>query len=122
MIWTLIVLCIFIVSLAIGIFVDDYYHDVIKFSGILAAVASGVVLLIMVGIIIGEHTFVDHKVAEIQAEREALVYQMDHQLFLGDALGEYNKKIIWMRNVNENPWTSWFQGDYIYEVDPIELK
>ena len=122
MIWTLLVLFIFLASLAIGIFVDDYEHDCIKFSGILAAIASGVVLLLMVGVIIGEHTFVDHKVKELQAEREALVYQMDHQLFLGDALGEYNKKIIWMRNVNENPWTSWFQGDYIYEVNPIELK
>ena len=122
MIWTLLVLFIFLASLATGIFVDDYEHGCIKFSGILAAVASGFVLLLMVGIIISEHTFVDAKVDQLQAERDALVYQMDHQLYLGDALGDYNKKIISWRHVHENPWTSWFQGDYIYEVDPIELK
>ena len=122
MIWTLLVLFIFLASLAIGIFVDDYEHDCIKFSGILAAIASGLVLFGMICSIICEHTFVDSKVEQLQAERNALVYQMNHQLYLGDALGEYNKKIIWMRNMNENPWTSWFQGDYIYEVDPIELK
>lgn len=122
MIWTLLVLFIFLASLATGIFVDDYEHCAIKASGIIIAICSGVVLLCMICGIICEHTFVDHKVAELQAERDALVYQMDHQLYLGDALGEYNKKIIWMRNMNENPWTSWFQGDYIYEVDPIELK
>ena len=122
MIWTLLVLFIFLASLATGIFVDDYEHDVIKTSGIITAVCSGVVLLFMVCFIIDEHTFVDYKVAQLQAERDALVYQMDHQLYLGDALGEYNKKIIWMRNTHDNPWTSWFQDDYIYEIDPIELK
>lgn len=122
MIWTLLVLFIFLASLATGIFVDDYEHDTIKTAGIVTAICSGVVLLCMIFGIIYEHTFVDYKVAELQAERDALVYQMDHQLYLGDALGEYNKKIVWMRNMNENPWTSWFQGDYIYEVDPIELK
>lgn len=122
MIWTLLVLFIFLASLATGIFVDDYEHDVIKTSGIITAICSGVVLLFMVCFIIDEHTFVDYEVAQLQAERDALVYQMDHQLYLGDALGEYNKKIIWMRNTHDNPWTSWFQGDYIYEVDPIELK
>jgi len=119
MIWTLIVLCIFIVSLAIGIFVDDYE---LKYTGIATAVIYGFVLLCMVGAIISEHTFVDAKVDQLQAERAALVYQMDHQLYLGDALGDYNKKIISWRHIHENPWTSWFQGDYIYEVDPIELK
>ena len=122
MIWTLIVFCIFITSVAIGIFVDDYEHDNIKFAGIVTAVISGIALLFMVCGIISEHTFVDAKVDQLQAERAALVYQMDHQLYLGDALGDYNKKIISCRHVHENPWTSWFQGDYIYEVDPIELE
>lgn len=122
MIWTLIVLCIFIVSLAIGIFVNYYRYDDIKCAGIVTSVFSGIILFLMICFIIGEHMFVDHKVAELQAERAALVYQMDHQLYLGDALGEFNKNIIYLRHVHENPWTSWFQGDYIYEVDPIELK
>ena len=122
MIWTLLVLLIFLASLAIGIFVDYYRHDDIKLAGMVTSVFSGMVLFGMICFIICEHTFVDSKVEQLQAERAALVYQMDHQLYLGDALGQYNKKVIWMRNVNENPWTSWFQGDYIYKVDPIELK
>ena len=124
MIWTLLVLCIFIVSLAIGIFVDDYdyKHGNIKFTGIVTAFFSGMTLLLMICFIISEHIFVDSYVEQLQAERAALVYQMDHQLYLGDALGEFNKNIIYLRHMHENPWTSWFQGDYIYEVDPIELK
>lgn len=120
MIWTLLCLCIFIPAVAILIF-GDSYNDIWG-PALLTAVCTGFALVIMAGIIISEHTFVDQKIEALQAERDAIVYQMDNKLYLGDALGKFNSKIISWRHTYENPWTSWFQGDYIYEVDPIALK
>lgn len=120
MIWTLLCLCIFIAAVVILIFGDSY--DNIWTAALLIAICVGFALVCMGGFIISEHTFVDQKIEALQAERDAIVYQMDNKLYLGDALGKFNSKIISWRHTYENPWTSWFQGDYIYEVDPIELK
>lgn len=120
MIWTMLCICIFIAAVAILIFCDSCSD--LWCPALVTAVCTGSVLVIMAGVIISEHTFVDQKIEALQAERDAIVYQMDNKLYLGDALGKFNSKIISWRHIYENPWTSWFQGDYIYEVDPIELK
>jgi hypothetical protein len=80
-----------------------------------------VLLALGVGIL-SEYSFKDIKVAELQAEREALVYQLNHELYLGNSIGEFNKKIIKGQKLHENPWTSWLRGNYYMEIDPIDLS
>jgi hypothetical protein len=112
----------FVISILGLIFIDSYDHDVLYGVLIGIALISGVILFCMIGVIICENAFADRMLAKLQAEREALVYQMEHNLFLGDALGEFNKKIVSWKMTYESPWTSWFQGDYILQIDPISLK
>ncbi len=95
------------------------------FINLCAAITESSAVIVLIGLlvcIIKEHTFTENKVLELQAERNAIVYQMENHLYLGDALGEYNKKILSMRHMHDNPWTSWLQGGYVYEVDPIDLN
>ena len=122
MIWTIIVAVTFIISILGLKFIDSYDHDALYAVLIGIATVSGLLLMIFVMVIICENAFADRMLAKLLAEREALVYQMEHNLFLGDALGEFNKKIVGWKMVYESPWTSWFQGDYILQIDPISLK
>ena len=122
MIWTIIMAVAFIISILGLIFIDSYDHDTLYAVLIGIATVSGLLLMIFVMVIICENAFADRMLAKLQAEREALVYQIEHNLFLGDALGEFNKKIVSWKMVYESPWTSWFQGDYILQIDPISLK
>lgn len=120
MIWTLIVAAILIASIAVLIFVDSC--EDIWVAGVIVCISSAIVMFLMLGAIVDAHTCVDKKVAALQAEREAIVYQMEQHQYLGGALGKFNANIISQQYARANPWTSWFHGDYIYEVDPIELK
>lgn len=122
MIWTIIMTVAFIISILGLIFIDLYDHDALYAALIVIAVVSGLLLLIFVMVIISENAFANIMLAKLQAERDALVYQMEHNLFLGDALGEFNKKIVGWKMIYENPWTSWFQGDYILQIDPIPVS
>ena len=82
-----------------------------------------IIILFAIGTcIIKEHALYDTKLAMLQAKREALVYQLENDMYLGDAIGEFNSNILEARGNHENPWTSWFYGDYYMEVEPIELK
>ena len=122
MICTLLIAFIAVACLVVYIFVDEYKHDFLQFVAGLISFVAFLILIIMLLIILSEHTFINKKIDALQAERDALVYQMDNKLYLGDALGDFNKKIISWRYTYENPWTSWFQGDYVLKVDPIPLK
>ena len=121
MIWTLIVACIFIVSLLIVIFANHRY-EVLTIISCTSMCASLIILVLMLISIIDAHSFKERRIASLRTEREAIVYQMEHGLYLGDCLGDFNNKILSNRYEYENPWTSWFQSDYVYEVDPIELN
>ena len=60
--------------------------------------------------------------ASANAKREALVYQYEHGVYLGDAVGEFNAEIASGRHYRQSPWTSWFIGDYVMDVEPIDLS
>lgn len=122
MIWTLLMAFIVIACFAVHKFADDRGHDILCCVTFVIGFVAAIALIIMLLIILSEHTFINQKIDALQAERDALVYQMDNKLYLGDSLGDFNKKIISWRYIYENPWTSWFQGDYVFKVDPIPLK
>ena len=113
-----------IVILALSLFVlwlDDFDHDAVSFTAIIMIVISCITAMIIGVTIITENTFHDRKLAALQAERTALVYQVEHNLYLGDAVGKFNSGLISSQLGHEDPWTSWFYGSYWMEVDPIEF-
>lgn len=90
--------------------------------GLFGSAFFGIVLAIMVAAAIASNSFHDRNLAALQAEREALAYQAENDLYLGDAVGKFNSELIRNQLGHESPWTSWFYGSYWMEVEPIELN
>ena len=106
------------------IFVIVGYHN--EWDSTPLFIIMVVILLVAILIsgidILGEHTFTAMYVEKLNVERAALVYQMENNLYLGDALGAFNAKITYGRAAHENPWLSWYYGPYYMEVEPIPLS
>lgn len=84
-------------------------------------VVFGLVLSIMTAVCIGENMYPNRMISSLNEERAAIVYQMEHNLYLGDAIGEFNSKVVYHQMGHQDPWTSWFHGSYWMEIDPIDL-
>ena len=121
MIWTIIAFVVLLIS-ALVLWIDAFDHDMVSFVAVIMIVLSLIAALCMGIIAISENTRHDRKLAALQAEREALVYQVEHNLYLGDAVGKFNSELITSQFGHEDPWTSWFYGSYWMEVDPIEFN
>lgn len=116
MIITLIIVAILITGIILGVTLSD--HDIA-----IPFIVVGVVGSIFCGIIIlCTHINPDARISQWEAKREALVYQIENGIYYGDALGEFNSELIYDQKANQNPWLSWFHGDYIMEVEPIALE
>ena len=119
MIWTIIIV------LALGASIVAYRSSEYGSDGFIASifgmVATGFTLLCIGIVIIGANTFHERNLAALQAERDALVYQVENNMFLGDAVGKFNSELIRHQIGHENPWTSWFYGSYWTEVDIVKF-
>ena len=124
MIITLIVTGLVILGIVLAIVATKlgWMREDLFIAGFCLFVVFGIILFAIGVYIFTEHAFYDTKLASLQAKREALVYQLENDMYLGDAIGEFNSNILEARGNHENPWTSWFYGDYYMEVEPIELK
>lgn len=121
MIWTIIIFAILGISIFITKCVDSDSHPMLWGAGIAIAFISFVAAMFIGLMIIGANVCHDRRLEELRVEREALVYQVDHNLYLGDAVGKFNSDLISAQLGHEDPWTSWLYGSYWMEVDPIEF-
>lgn len=90
--------------------------------GLVCSLFFGIVLTVLIMTAIFVNSFHDRNLAALQAEREALVYQAENNLYLGDAVGKFNSELIRNQLGRKNPWISWLYGSYWLEVEPIELN
>lgn len=83
-----------------------------------------IAVVIMAIIISVEHSprYKEMKLRECQLRREAIIWQMDNNLYVGGVLDEYNAKIFRAQYQHNNPWTSWFYGDYVLELELISTE
>lgn len=121
MIWTIIVFAILVISMFIAMCFDND-HPILWSAGVIMAFISWFAALFICCMIIGANVCHDRRLEALRAEREALVYQVDHNLYLGDAVGKFNSELINAQLGHEDPWTNWFYGSYWTEVDPIEFN
>ena len=120
MIWTIIFALAFMASV-VAFFSTDYGSGG-YYSSILAMICTGATLVCMVGSSICANSFHDRNLAALQAEHDALVYQAENNMYLGDAVGKFNSELVRNQLGHEDPWTSWFYGSYWVEVEPIEFN
>ena len=62
----------------------------------------------------------ERKLHEWQLKREAIVWQMENDQYVGGTLDEYNTFVYHKQYQHNNPWTSWFVWDYITELELID--
>ena len=94
-------------------------------------IMSVVVIALSIAILI-VHINPDARVAELEAERSALVYQLESKTYLNDnnlgtvelmeQIGEFNGRIESRRLRRQSLWTNWFISPACDEVDPIPLS
>lgn len=83
-------------------------------------------------ICISENVNTDAKIARYEAEREALVYQIENETYLNDNnmgtyelfkdVSKFNKDVLSGKIGHENPWYSWFYGEYYKYIEPISFN
>lgn len=77
---------------------------------------------------------VEAQTAELLAERECLVYELENNIYqdngddvvgkkaLYDQIREFNGKVAYYKQANHNIWTGIFYNDAYALIDPIPLK
>lgn len=78
-----------------------------------------VVLAIAIGIVHSPR-YQERNLREWQLKRESIVWQMGNDLYVGGALDEYNTSVYAKQYQHKNPWTSWFHGEYVMELELID--
>ena len=121
MIWFLICLSAFLICWRCAVICNRRNTDAFVLF-LLLAICLFVVLLFMCIFIVSEHVCVERHLVGLRAEREALVYQVENNIYFGDSVGQFNSRVMINRHYHDSPWTNWFSGGYWYEIDPIELK
>ena len=117
----------FIAALIIGILLsiigDKKFKEPVLFSGLIIAIISGILFGISSIVIIDSHVGQDVKLQAKQAERDALVWQIEHDKYdgSGNAIGKFNKDVIENKLLVENPWFNWMTDQYYSEVETINL-
>lgn len=121
MISLIIVIVIFIIGIGLIIYGKRHYSD-IDTLGALLSIVFGLILFFMLVNTVAKNVFHDRDLAMLESKRDAIVYQMEHELYLGDTLGDFNADIIYHRYLHESPWTNIFVGNYWMEIEPIDVK
>ena len=121
MISLIIVIVIFIIGIGLIIYGKRHYSD-IDALGALLSIVFGLILFFMLVNTVAKSVFHDRDLAMLESKRDAIIYQMEHELYLGDTLGDFNADIIYHQYLHESPWTNIFVGNYWIEIEPIDVK
>ncbi len=78
-----------------------------------------VILAISIGIVHSPR-YQEKNLHEWQLKRESIVWQMENDLYVGGILDEYNTSVYAKQYLYKNPWTSWFHGEYVMELELID--
>lgn len=118
----------FIVALGIGIILaivgSEKFHDSVFGAGmIITAVFSCAVIFSTISLIVN-HVNQDAKLEAKQAERSALVWQLENDKYDGssNAIGDFNSDVIQSKAMLESDWLNIFVDQYYSEVEPIDLS
>lgn len=131
MIWYFIFIAILIIGIISLIVADDEFGFAFD-AGLCIAFISTIVLIVFVMCTIISHTNIPAKEAELNAERETIIYQLEHQTYLNDNnigtrelftnVSKFNSNILGGRQRLRNPWTSWLCSPVWDLIEPIDLN
>ena len=91
----------------------------IRATGILLCALGGLILTVLGLIAIFENANSDLYYNKNLAKRDAIVYQMENNLYLGSSLGDFNADLIEAKRCHESPWTNWLIGEYVMDIELI---
>lgn len=132
MIWYFLVIAFFAINSLLMILAEDSDHDMLPvIPGAIAGLLL-VILIIFIPVTIIANTNTDAKLSEINAERDAIVYQLKNKTYLNDNnlgahevfkdVANFNKKVVGNQKRKTSPWTSWLYSPIWLEVESIDLE
>ena len=126
MIIFLIIAVLFVASLVTAIVIyknpkRDYFDDKYSYFSVIA-LFSGVLTVILALIIGISHApaLGQRKLHQANLQKEAIEWQMKNDLYVGGELGDYNENVFRRQWLHENPWFSWFEGDWVMDLELID--
>ena len=74
------------------------------------------------GVVIGiSNANIEQEVLKWQTKRDAIVYEMNEGILIGDALTDFNTDLATEKWANDNPWLNWYVNDSVDEVELIPI-
>lgn len=122
MIITIVLAVLTIAGIVVTIINSKRLNDGLALLGIEMVAIFGIGLFACVMMIIVNNSAYDLKKIKLEAKREAIVYQIENNMYYGDSLGEFNVELKKKQILHDSPWTSWLIGDYVMEIEPIDLE
>ena len=100
------------------IFRKKYFIDVLAGFAVVATV-----ICCVHGAYIGiEHAIYKENLISWQTKRDAIVYELNEGVFIGDALVDFNEKVAIGQWMNESPWLNWYVNDSVNMVEVIPTE
>ena len=96
----------------------SFLPDFLAAIGFVSAIFT-VIFGITIGVIHSPR-YQERKLREWQLKRESIVWQMNNDLYVGGILDEYNTYIYRRQYQHNNPWLSWFVGDFVEDLELID--
>lgn len=122
MIITIVLAVLTIAGIVVTIINSKRLNDGLALLGIEMVAIFGIGLFACVMMIIVNNSAYDLKKIKLEAKREAIVYQIENNMYYGDSLGEFNVELKKKQILHDSPWTSWLIGDYVMDIEPISLE
>ena len=132
MIIFLIVIVLLVLSIVGAVLIDCDFHECLFQVLIFAIGFLAVVAIVMCAIIMFANINYKGYILSMNAEKEAIEYQLDNQTYLNDnnvganevfsQAGKFNEKVLSGTYSHSNSWTSWFHSPAYQYIEPIDLK
>lgn len=129
------IVSIIIATIYYNKFENDSSSDILALPSAIFTVIAIVFFLVSLicGIVcVCENTNTHAQIEKYEAKREVLVYQIENETYLNDNnigtyelfkdIYEFNQDVLSGKIGHENPWYSWFYGEYYEYIEPISFN
>lgn len=122
MIWCIIIVCLLIAGILMTVFGVKNDITALGSTGVCILIVSAFAFIYIALHVIPEHTNHDANLAEWKAQKSGIEYQIENGLVIGDVLAEFNGQLAYKKELRKSPWTNWFVGDYVDELELIDVE
>ena len=122
MIWCIIVTVLLVVGILMTVFGVKNDIEVVGSIGIGILIPAVIAFAVVAAQVLPENTNHDANLAEWEARKSSIEYQIENGLVVGDTMSEFNSELAYKKELQKSPWTNWFVGSYVDELELIDVE